>query len=122
MNFLQKMVRGMCSDGGVAGRKTNHSLRATAAMQMYEAGVPEKMIQERTGHRSVTALREYQRTLMTQTMAVAKVLSASEKHSYSTTLGHNYDASAKCSTSTTTAQKHWLYLQQLTSTYRVHPQ
>ena len=88
VNFLQKMVRGMCSDGGVTGRKTNHRLRATAATQMYEAGVPEKMIQERIGHRSVTALREYERTSMSQTMAVAKVLSASEKRSYSTTLGH----------------------------------
>ena len=37
--------------------KTNHSLRATAASELFCANVPEKLIQERTGHKSLQALR-----------------------------------------------------------------
>ena len=44
---------------------------------MFRAGVPEKIIQEHTGHRSLKALRAYQRTTAAQHLAVAKVLSAS---------------------------------------------
>ncbi len=40
----------MCDNAGIAGSKTNHSLRATAATQMYNADVPEKLLQEGTGH------------------------------------------------------------------------
>ena len=44
------MVKEMCSKGGVSGRKTNHSLRATGVSDQYQAGVPEKVIQERSGY------------------------------------------------------------------------
>ena len=46
INSFQKMVKSMCSDAGIDGQKSNHSLRSTAVTQMYEAGVPEKLIQE----------------------------------------------------------------------------
>jgi len=39
----------MCSFAGIKGRVTNQSMRATYVTQMYETGVPEKVIQERTG-------------------------------------------------------------------------
>ena len=47
---LNDKVKKMCLTAGVQGNKTNHSLRATRAAQMYESGVQEKIIQERTGH------------------------------------------------------------------------
>ena len=59
---LNEKVKKMCSMAGIPGRKTNHSLRATGATEMYESGAPEKLIQERTGHRSLEALRSYERT------------------------------------------------------------
>ncbi len=43
------------------GHHSNHSLRATSASRLYEAGVDEQLIQERTGHRS-NAVRGYKRT------------------------------------------------------------
>ena len=43
---------------------------------MYDSGVPKKMIQERTGHRSLEALRMYERTSEQQHQAVSAVLSA----------------------------------------------
>ena len=33
----------MCVTAGIQGNKTNHSLRATGATQMYASGVPEKL-------------------------------------------------------------------------------
>ncbi len=49
----------MRSEAQIDGRKTNHSLRATGASELFQAGVPEKIIKERTGHHSLEALRTY---------------------------------------------------------------
>ena len=43
---------------------------------MFEGNVPEKIIQERTGHRSVEALRTYQHTSLHQQKAVSCLLAA----------------------------------------------
>ena len=72
-NKLSGMVKSMFPMIGVSG-KTNHSLRATS--ELFQAGVPEKMVQERTGHRSVKVLRMYERTTTSQYMAVSNVLGA----------------------------------------------
>ena len=67
----------MCKQAGIKGNKTNHSLRATGTTELYESGVPEKLIQERTGHRSLEALRVilYERTsiLKQQNKAVSSI-------------------------------------------------
>ena len=59
---LRKRTQIMCQEARVDGKKTNHSLRATGATQLYHSGVPEKLIQEKTGHRSLEALRVYEHT------------------------------------------------------------
>ena len=46
---LGRMVKEFFSEIGITG-KTNHSLRATGPSARFEANVPEKIIQERTGH------------------------------------------------------------------------
>ena len=73
-NSLSKMVKEMCIKAGITGLKTNHSLRATGVSNMYQAGVPEKLIQERTGHLSVDGLRHYERTTVGQQAAVSRIL------------------------------------------------
>ena len=60
---LSKMLQNMCDEGGVQGKKTNHSLRAYAATELFQAGVSEKVIQNRSGHRSLEDLRKYERTI-----------------------------------------------------------
>jgi integrase len=60
-NTLASVVKTMCESVGVKG-KTNHSLGATVATRLFEANVPEKLIKERTGHRSADALRLYKLT------------------------------------------------------------
>ena len=75
-NTLQSKLKTMCAHAGIEGNKTNHSLRATGASELFHANVPEKMIQERTGHRSVVALRTYERTAHDQHQAVSSILSS----------------------------------------------
>ena len=75
MNKLTGMVKSTFSSIRISG-KSNHSLRASGATELFRAGVPEKIIQERTGHRSLKALRTYERTTERQHLAVANVLSA----------------------------------------------
>ena len=81
-NTLGSMVKDICKEGNIAGNKTNHSLRATGTSSMFEAGVPEKIIQERTGHLSLTGLRQYERTTVEQQRAVCKVLAADTKAAF----------------------------------------
>ena len=45
-NTLAKFVKTMCSQVETLGHKTNHSLRATGTMRMFEAGVLDKIIQQ----------------------------------------------------------------------------
>ena len=42
---------------------------------MYQAGVSEKLIQQRTGHRSLDALRKHERTSDVQLLDVCNVIS-----------------------------------------------
>lgn len=55
---LNNMVKTMCSEAGIEGHFTNHNLKATGATQLFERNIPEKVIQEFTGHRSVKGLRQ----------------------------------------------------------------
>ncbi|CAG2256295.1 unnamed protein product [Mytilus edulis] len=60
INTLAATVGNMCTEAGLGGFRSNHSLRATAATRLYECGVDEQIISEVTGHRS-DAVREYQK-------------------------------------------------------------
>ncbi len=37
------MVKDICKDAGIEGKKTNHSLRVTEASKLFAVGVPEKI-------------------------------------------------------------------------------
>jgi len=56
---LNGMVAQMCEGAHLHERKTNHSLRLSGTMSLYKGGVPEREILQRTGHRSLEALRKY---------------------------------------------------------------
>ena len=81
---LNTMVKKMCEDAGIEGNKTNHSLRVTSATQMYQHGAPEKVIAERTGHRSLDGLRTYERSSETPHRALSTLLSSNIKPTDST--------------------------------------
>ena len=72
-NSLATMVKRMCLDAGIE-EKSNHSLRATGATSMFQANVSERVIQKVTGHRSLQALRCYERVSADQHREVSKLL------------------------------------------------
>ena len=76
-----KMVPDMCSDAGLVGKKTNHSLRVSGATSLFEAGVPERVIQQPSGHHSLLSLRMYERVSDGQQKAVSRILTG-EKSNY----------------------------------------
>lgn len=80
-NKLGSMVKEMFAEVGVCD-KTNHSLRATGATELYRANLPEKIIQQRTGHRCLKALRTYERTTSQQHLAVSRILSSDMEIDY----------------------------------------
>lgn len=80
IHTLEKMVSQMCKEAGIEGYKTNHSLRATAATRLYEAGLDEQLITEVTGHRSLS-VRSYKRTTTAQKRHISSVLAGPSKRS-----------------------------------------
>ena len=65
----------MCKEANtIPGNFTNHSLRATGTTALFDAGVQESVIQKRTGHRSLDALRCYERDTPRQQLAVSQIL------------------------------------------------
>lgn len=80
---LKTIVKDICRDSGFQGNFTNHSLRATGATTLFDAGVPEAIIQKRSGHKSTAALRMYERVTSEQELAVSNILQSQEKVTYS---------------------------------------
>jgi integrase len=74
-NMLEKRFKEMCKDAGLTGNFTNHSGRATSITRLYDAGVPEKSIMKRSGHRSIEGVRTYRREDASVNTLVSNVLS-----------------------------------------------
>ena len=60
-NALANTVKRLCQESTIDGYYTNHSLRASAATRLFEAGVDEQLIMQRTGHSSTCGVRSYKR-------------------------------------------------------------
>ena len=56
--------------------------RAAGVSQLFEAGVDEKVIQSRSGHRRLESLRMYERVTPAQEQAVSNVLSSRYRTDY----------------------------------------
>ncbi len=61
INSISKCVSNLMKQAGKSGNFTNHSLRVTAATRMFEGGIEEQLVKEKTGHKS-DAVRNYKRT------------------------------------------------------------
>ena len=78
-NVLNTRFKKMCRDAGLVGNFTNRSGRATAITRMYDAGLPEKSIMQRSGHRSIEGVRAYQREDPNNKIVVSNTLSSSKR-------------------------------------------
>ena len=65
-NILKNMLPELSEKSGIGVRYTNHSLRATAITRMFNEGIPEKVIAETSGHKTMKALRCYEHTSQQQ--------------------------------------------------------
>ena len=70
VNTLLTMMTRMLKSAELSTTYTNHSLRATSASRLFAKNVPEKIIQEKSGHRSAAGLRAYEHTTADQHRAV----------------------------------------------------
>ena len=74
-NTLNKMLKEMCLEAGLPDIHTYHSLRAYGASTLFQGKVPEKIMQQRIGHKSLNSSRQYERTTEAQLLDVSNVLS-----------------------------------------------
>ena len=77
-NTLAGVVKKLCTNGGIKGRKSNHSLRCTAATRLFQKGTDEQLIMQVTGHRSINGVRSYKRVCPDQFHEISKVLQGSD--------------------------------------------
>ena len=75
VNPLKNMMPNICELAGLQTRYTNHSLHATATTRMFTAGVPEKIIADRTGNKSSSGLRQYEKVSEAQIEAAGLAVS-----------------------------------------------
>ena len=59
-NKLNSVMKTMSAQAGLSLPHTNHSLRTYGATKLFQENVPEKVIQDRTGHLSTDALQKYE--------------------------------------------------------------
>jgi len=78
INLLKSILPVLSEKSGIEVRYTNHSLRATAITRMFNSGVEEKIIAETSGHKSIKALRVYERTSEQQRKQVTRVINQTE--------------------------------------------
>ena len=79
-NKLNGLLKEMCTKAGIYGAFTNHSLRAYGATTLFRSGVTEKLIQQRTGHRSVEALQQIERTSESQLVEISNIISGEQSN------------------------------------------
>ena len=72
-------VSRFCKSAGIEGYKTNLSLRITTATRLFQAGVDEQLITERTGHHSTDGICTYKRSSVRQQEQISDILSLSRK-------------------------------------------
>ena len=78
-NPLGGTVARICRLAGIPRYKTNRSLRATSASRLYQSGVDEQLVMERTGHQSLTGVRSYKRTSDEQRVALSDIMNCATK-------------------------------------------
>ena len=72
------VVKKVMGKTGFDGHFTNHSLRRSCATNHYDNGLPEQVIQETTGHRSIEGVRAYKRTSSAMRRKMGAILNQSE--------------------------------------------
>ena len=62
------------NEANIDGHFTNHSLRASGATELFQHEVPERVIPEFTGHRSLKGFRQYEKVALKQKQGASNIL------------------------------------------------
>lgn len=79
INSIKQFLPSICDACGFGRKYTNHSLRATAITRMFEGKIPEKVIADKSGHKSIQGLRCYERISVEQDQAAGKLINGINK-------------------------------------------
>ena len=78
---LSVMMKRMSMEAQLKKDFTNHGPWAYGVTKLFKVNVPEKLITEQSGHRSLEGLHQYERTDMARELQVCKVLAKSPSES-----------------------------------------
>lgn len=67
-------MKEMCCKAGFEGNFTNQSGKRTLLTQLYQSGLDEQQIMNRTGHRSLNCVQKYKRASRDQLRDVSNLL------------------------------------------------
>ncbi|CAG2255616.1 unnamed protein product [Mytilus edulis] len=74
-NTLSSFVKKMCEDGGIQGRKTNHSVRKTTITALVHEDIPDTRIMQLSGHKNVQSINSYSSASIEQQKEMSNILS-----------------------------------------------
>ena len=80
-NMLAEMMKRISEEAKLPTKYTNHSLRAYGVTKLFKSDIPDKLIMERSGHRSIEGMRKYQRTDALQELKVCNALENTKEKS-----------------------------------------
>ena len=75
INTIKDIVPKICAGCELENTYTNHSLRATATTRIFTGNIPEKVIADKSSHRSIKGLRFYEKTSALQEIVAGEVVS-----------------------------------------------
>jgi hypothetical protein len=67
-------------------RRTNHALKSTAATRLYQAGLDDQLVRERTRHKTMKAVQVYKKTSEEQKQRTSELLNVSPPPSTSSSI------------------------------------
>ena len=94
-NKLANVVKTMCSKAGIAGKKTNHSMRKTAITNLLHAGIPPTQVQQLSGHANVQSINNYAVASLEQQNEMSNILCNANKDESAVVPSGNSIAAAK---------------------------
>ncbi|KAJ8309919.1 hypothetical protein KUTeg_011784, partial [Tegillarca granosa] len=80
-NTFAGIVKTMCDKVNITGRKVNHSARKTGITTLVHAGMQNTLIQQQSGHKSLSSLNNYSTASLDQQKQMSCILSNLNKPS-----------------------------------------
>jgi len=73
-NTLSNIIKSMREEVGIQGRKVNHSARKAGITTLIHAGIQSTLVQQHSGHKSLSSINNYSNASFKQQKDMSKVL------------------------------------------------